>query len=105
MRNFDAMPSTPTQEVSPRQSQPTEVCSACSPRGMPPLSVPWKSLAIPSQHWCLTRGDPAEPQSPCLRIRPQPSCDVAVFSLDSLVGNPHLGDVRSSKGRYFPHPA
>ena len=115
MSNFDAMPPTPPQEVPPRKSQPFEVGCARSSRGMPPGLCPAGPLQelghthfeirCSSQCWRLTGCDPAEPRSPGLRVWPQSSCDLAMVSLDPLVRNSHLGDVRPAEGRYFTHSA
>ena len=105
--NFDAVPSTPPQEVPPRKSQPPEVGCARSSPGMPPglsfvgplqeLGHTHFEIRCSSQRWRLTRGDPAEPRSPCLCVWSQSSRDLAMVSFDPLVRDSHLGAVRSAK--------
>ena len=113
--NFDAMPLTPPQEVSPRKPQPPEVGCARSSPGMPPglsfvgplqeLGHTHFEIRCSSQCWRLTGCDPAEPRSPCLCVWPQSSRDLAMVSFDPLVRNFHFGDVRSAEQRYFSHSA
>ena len=55
-------------------------------------------IRCPSQCWRLTGCDPAEPRSASLRVRPRLSCDLAMVSLDPLVCNSQLGDVRPAEG-------